>query len=310
MYSCEAMMDLYQLRTFYTLCLNGNYTTTAEKLLITQSAVSHSIRKLEESINARLIDKYKYKSNRKFALTSEGEILFTHCKKIFQQIEEACEDLKELKSEKIVMKIGAPVEFGSIVLVRQIAEFKKKFNQFNINIEFHNNILPYLLRDEVDIIIDCKLHRHDDLVSIPLFREEYVVICSKNYLKQKKIKRPNDLENCTILSMDEDGKWWDRFNFSLPEKKRTSFNQIMQINHIRGIINGTLSSIGIGLVPKYTVIEELHNKNLIQLFPQIKLSEDRFSIFVKKGKRKLKKNKSIINFLLENSTDFQALFDF
>jgi len=286
-------MDLYQLKHFYTLCINQNYTVAAQKLLISQSAVSHSIKKLEESLQKKLIDKTK----NGFHLTREGLILFEHCKKINSTIERATEDIQNLQAAQTEITIGSTLEFGSTILVKQLASFNQEFKYGKIHLELNNNILPALLKDEVDLIIDCKLHHHKDLSMIPLFREEYVVICTPNYKKQYSIITPYDLDRSHLLSMDKEGNWWHRFYYSLKEEKRPTLKKIIQVNHIRGIINGTIASMGVGLVPKYTVIDELGTKKIIQLFPEIKISEDCFSIYIKKEKQSLRKFKQVIKYL-------------
>ena len=261
------LMDLYQLKTFYILCLNKSYTVAAKKLFVTQSAVSHAIKKLEASIAKKLIDKNK----KEFFLTPEGKILFDHCKKIFFHIAKVQEDLKTLHSTTMEITIGSTIEFGTTVLIKQLEEFNREFKFGKIHMELHNEIMPYLLKDDVDLIIDCKLHLHEDLHSIPLFREEYVVICTPKYRHEKKIQVPLDLERCNLISLDIKANWWHRFYSALSDQKRPKLKNIIQINHIRGIINGTLASTGVGLVPKYTVFNELRRKKLIQLFPEIKL---------------------------------------
>ncbi|OFZ46006.1 MAG: hypothetical protein A2381_00410 [Bdellovibrionales bacterium RIFOXYB1_FULL_37_110] len=286
-------MDLYQLKNFYTLCINENYTIAAQKLLISQSAVSHSIKKLEESLQKKLIDK----TQKGFHLTREGMILYEHCKKINASIEKASEDLQNLQPGQLEITVGATLEFGSTVLVKQLASFNQEFKYGKIHLELSNHLLPSLLRDEVDMIIDCKLHHHKDLNMIPLFREEYVVICTPYYKKINNIITPSNLDRCYLLSMDKDGNWWHRFYYALKEEKRPTLKKLIQINHIRGIINGTIASMGVGLVPKYTIIDELNSKKIIQLFPEIKLSEDYFSIYIKKEKKSLRKFRQVVKHL-------------
>jgi len=73
---------------------------------------------------------------------------------------------------------------------------------------------------------------------------------------------------------------------------------VIQINHIRGLINGAISGLGIGFVPKYTVMRELEKKILIDPFPQIKPAADDFNIYIKKEKLKFKKNRLLIDYLI------------
>ncbi len=72
-------MDLNKLKTFYVLASIKSYTGCADKMCLTQSAVSHAIKKFEEDLGFKLIDK----KSRVFKLTSKGEFLFKRCGKIF-----------------------------------------------------------------------------------------------------------------------------------------------------------------------------------------------------------------------------------
>lgn len=71
----------------------------------------------------------------------------------------------------------------------------------------------------------------------------------------------------------------------------------MQINHIRGIINGAISGLGIGFVPRYTVMRELENNLLMDPFPHITPAADDFHIFIKKERREFEKNQQLITYL-------------
>ena len=72
-------MDLYQLKTFFTLGKVKNYTETADALHVTQSAVSHAIKKLENSVGTPLIRK----KGKDFKFTEAGRELFRSCEMIF-----------------------------------------------------------------------------------------------------------------------------------------------------------------------------------------------------------------------------------
>ena len=73
----------------------------------------------------------------------------------------------------------------------------------------------------------------------------------------------------------------------------------MQINHVRGIINAAIEGIGIGFVPKYTVLSELDQNILVDPFENIKPAADHFKIFIKKKKYDLPKNRALIDYLTQ-----------
>ena len=175
-------MDLYHLKTFFFLAKVKNFTKAADLLFVTQSAVSHAIKKLEASVDTKLFKR----KGKTFFLTDAGHTLFASCEKIFYEIERADQDIARFKREATVgIRIGSTVEFGTSIL----------------------------------------------------------------------------------------------------------------INHIRGIINGAIAGLGIGFVPKYTVLRELAEKILIDPFPKIKPGADHFHIFIKREKLAFKKNKALVEYL-------------
>ncbi|MEX1297628.1 MAG: LysR family transcriptional regulator [Desulfotignum sp.] len=287
-------MDLYHLKTFFTLGKIRNFTKTADHLHITQSAVSHAIKKLETSIDASLIDRKR----RDLVLTDAGKILYRSCEKIFYELEKTDQDLSGLKKQTpLTIRVGATVEFGTTILINHINAFLDRFPDLHIDFLFSHHLLEPLLQDTVDLIIDCKPHMAENLEKIHLFKEQYVTIAAPSFIEKKQITCLDDLAGVRILSMDKDLDWWQNFMGAIPSDKRDCLKQVMQINHIRGIINGAVSGLGIGFVPKYTVMEELKRSILMDPFPHITPAADDFHIFIKKERMGFEKNQHLISYL-------------
>jgi len=162
--------------------------------------------------------------------------------------------------------------------------------------------LQPLLNDEVDIIIDCKNHKADGIEKRPLFREEYAVIASKEFIIKNKIRTPLNLSACNVLSFDKAGVWWGNFLNALPVDERPEFKTITELTHIRGIVNASIESLGIGFVPKYCVLKELRAKTLVNVFPQLKLLEDYFYIYQKTKKSGFERHRLLVEYLTHIKT--------
>jgi DNA-binding transcriptional LysR family regulator len=295
-------LDLYQLKTFYTFGKIRKFTQTADRLYVTQSAVSHALKKLEQSVGTKL---YR-KQGKDFILTGVGEMLFKSCENIFHEIEKFEEGLAA-GGKQIIQKIylGAPPEFGTTILIQQLALFFKKYPHIHVDFLYSNDLRIPLQRDEVDLAVDCKTHHKKNLESIFLFEERYVVIASPAYVEEHQIKEVGDLERVNILSLDKEGDWWDNFLMAIPIDRRPKLKNIMQINHVRGLINGAISGVGVSFVPRYTVETELEEKVLIDIFGGLAM-DDRFCIYIKKERKEFEKNKLLINFLLKAFANFVA----
>lgn len=287
-------MDLYHLKTFFTLAKVKNFTRAAEQLFITQSAVSHAIKKLENSVDTPLIKR----QGKALDLTPAGHSLFRSCEKVFYEIEKADQDMARFsKMARVTIRLGCTVEFGTSILINHIRSFLDANPDIHLDFHFSHSLDTPLVRDEVDLIIDCSPHNQPNLERIYLFQEQYVTIAAPDFIERNDIRSLDDLERINILSSDKQLAWWRNFITAIPENKQSCLKNVVEINHIRGIINGAVSGLGIGFVPKYTVIKELNNQTLVDPFPGIKPGADHFNIFIKKEKLEFAKNKALIDYL-------------
>jgi DNA-binding transcriptional LysR family regulator len=294
-------LDLYQLKVFWTFAKVRHFTKTAELLYVTQSAVSHSLKKLENSVGTPLI----FRHAGQYGLTEAGIALMGVCEKAFREIENFEGELKrEEWQRRQILRLGAPVEFGTTLLVEQIKAFLDAHPHLHVNCIFSHHLHAPLLQGEVDLIIDCRPCHRPEVERIPLFRERYVVIASPSFLANHPIERPSDLETVRVLSMDEGGEWWNNFIFAQTPENRVVLRQIVQINHVRGMINGALSDLGVSFVPRYTVENKLRDGRLCDVFPGARLMDDHFCIYIKRDRMAIEKNKALTTFLTQRFSGF------
>ncbi|MCU0665101.1 MAG: LysR family transcriptional regulator [Myxococcota bacterium] len=287
-------LDLTQLRTFYESVRLGSYTAAAVRLHISQSAVSHAVAKLEQSVGRALVE---WRA-RKLCLTDEGEALMEVCGRVFTELEEAESRLINPEQTLVrTVRLGAPVEFGSTVLLLKLSPLLEENPWLRLDFTFSHNLFEPLVRKEVDLAVDCRLHVHPELERCELFREKYVVIASPAFLAASPVHSPLDLGSLPVLSLDKQGQWWGNLLEALPVKKRPVLRRIMEINHLRGIIHAALLGLGLGLVPKYTVLEELDRGSLLSLFPRLPLLEDRFALYEHRGLKRRPGNRLVAQFM-------------
>ena len=76
------MLDAHQLRIFAAVAENLSFTRAAEQLLLTQSAVSHQISRLERTVGSPLLQR----DGRQVRLTDAGKELLTHARPVFSAL--------------------------------------------------------------------------------------------------------------------------------------------------------------------------------------------------------------------------------
>jgi DNA-binding transcriptional LysR family regulator len=274
-------LDLNQLRAFTEIVRAQSYTLAAKRLHVGQSAVSHAIRKLEASAARPLVAR----RGRGFVLTEEGKALYEACERVFAELDGARQRLSAAGSGLAHRAtLGATVEFGTTVLIHKMAPLLAAHPEIHVDFHFSHDLLSPLLHDEVDLVVDCKPHRHPSLEHVDLFREKYAVIASPAFVRDHAPRAPRDLAELPALSLDPDGEWWGNMLRALPTAGRPILRRIVAVNHVRGIINAAIAGLGVGLVPKYTVLAELEGRALVELFSDLPILEDTFRIYQKRSR--------------------------
>src|SRR5258706_14621829 len=145
-------IDTRQLRAFSILARTGSFTLAARQLFLSQSAVSHSMKALEQEVGCRLLDRM----GKKVLLTQAGETLLHHTEIILQEMNTARTALEQLgKWGRDRRRIGASTTACQYILPAVLREFKEKYPQSLITIEPEDTVdaLERLRGNRVDLAI-------------------------------------------------------------------------------------------------------------------------------------------------------------
>src|SRR5437764_7386387 len=125
-------LDSRQLRAFSILARTGSFTETAQELHLSQSAISHSMKALEQEVRCRLLDRM----GKTVVLTQAGEQLLAHAERILAEMAAARERLGELgKWGHGRLRLCTSTTACQYILPAVLREFKESFPQCTIHIE-------------------------------------------------------------------------------------------------------------------------------------------------------------------------------
>ena len=160
--------DAGLLRTFVAICDSGSFTKAARDVNLTQSAVSLHIKRLEEQVGSRLIDR----NPRGIALTAHGEVLLSYARRILALHEEAERRLG--REAAAVVRIGAPDYFDFNILSSLLQEFGHRYPAIRLQVELGigPDISELLDRGDLDLAIVSRELGEGD--GIPLCRERRI----------------------------------------------------------------------------------------------------------------------------------------
>ncbi len=185
-------MDVRRLRYFCELARVGNFTQAAARLGIAQPALSMAIKKLEEEVGLKLINRIE----RQMTLTSDGRVLYKHAGLILESVQEAEREIQELKGiEAGVVQFGASSMLSSYYLPKVLIAFKQRYPGVRINlIEAGTASLQQMvLEGELDLALIRTDKAHEQVRYVELFEEQVVAF----------LPRSHRLATRTAISLEE-----------------------------------------------------------------------------------------------------------
>ena len=194
------MINLKHLLLVQAVVEEGTLTRAGEKLFLSQSALSHQLKEMEQSLGLPVFHRVK----KRLVLTETGHLILNSAMSI----------MKELESVKVEINQRLNGQSGRIRMATEcyttyhwLPGVIKKFNLTFPNVEIQiitENVTNYaelLLDGKLDLALAFRLEKEDDLEYQELFNDELVAVVSKNHpWSRKKWIQPADLENETLIT--------------------------------------------------------------------------------------------------------------
>ena len=265
----EFQIDFELYKIFYTVAKHANITKAAEALVISQPAVTMSIKKLEDLLQTTLFVRNK----RGVTLTTEGKVLYEHVSTAMENIkigENRLASLKTLETGSIRIGIGSTLT--KHFLVHYLEIFHKRYPNVNINIDtsMTSEILKKLDEGKLDVAIIANDTDNFKNFNVSHIKDlHYTFVCNGSY---------NDLIGKTILLEELNNyplllqhpntnsrRMLDNFT----AKNNTKLTSYIELSSHTLIIEFAKIGLGIGFVAEEFIQQELENKQLfkINLFP-------------------------------------------
>lgn len=177
------MLDLYKLQIFVAVVREGSFSAAAERLYMTQSAVSQHIQELEASLGRKLF----LRGRRGVTPTPHGATLYDYTQQIFALVaeaENAITDVGGLQSGQI--KLGATPGAGMYLVPDWVQGFRARYPQFTVSIQtaVTTQTVADLLAHHIDLafiegeLADAKAMRLEVMVLGSV--EQFVVVGKKH----------------------------------------------------------------------------------------------------------------------------------
>jgi DNA-binding transcriptional LysR family regulator len=253
---------LDQLKILQMVSNQGSFKKAAEKLYISQPAVSLQIQSLEKQLNTALF----YRDKRKARLTETGQLLVKYCNRILNLCEETCRAITELQTlESGTLVIGASQTTGTYLMPRLIGIFRHKYPQISVELQIHSTrkiswgvaqgqidlaIVGGEIPKELDKTLDVTSYAEDELA---LILPKSHPFSSLDYIQKE------DLYRLRFIALDPQSTIRNMIENTLIENGIDSryFKIEMELNSIEAIKNAVQSGLGAAFVSVSAISKEL-----------------------------------------------------
>jgi len=239
-------MTINQLKYVLALNKHKNFTTAAEKSLVSQPSLSTQIQKLEKELNTKIFDR----SKKPIKTTELGEKLVKQFQIIVSESLKV-KDLINYQKNKIVgnLNIGISSTLESTILPLFIDKLFVKFPDLNIKFVVNKSELLYnsLKNNELDFVIGLTPLNDNDLTIKPLYYEPILIVTTENIKKTNSTEIEfSDIDTNRVLAPNKENEFRSLIENIFPS---CNYNEKFENNSLETLVNLSLKGNGIALIP-------------------------------------------------------------
>lgn len=257
-------MEIKQLNTFLVVAKTGSFSVAAKILGYSQPTVTTHIQLLEKELNIKLFERLGHKIN----LTFQGERLFYHSENILKYFSEAIADISSNGSITGKITIGANESFSVARLPDVFKHFLANYPDVDISLRFGSvdEIHEQLLNNSVDVAFFLTREvSFSDLKIETLLTEQIVVVTAPGHLfSTKKYVTVRDFEN-QVLVLTQKNCTFRLMIDSLIKQEQVHPHSFIEINNIEAIKQLVASGLGIAIMPRISVANEIEQGLLTEI---------------------------------------------
>ena len=264
------MLDWDKMRIFHCAAEAGSFTHAADRLGMSQSAISRQVSALEDDLGLKLFIRHA----RGLVLTEAGEQLFRTAHRMhweLQQVETQMSESHEVPAGPLL--VTTTVGFGSTWLTSRIHEFVSLYPTIELEIKLNDAEMDLAMRD-ADVAI--RLHRpnQSEMIQRKLFTVHFHIYASPDYIaKHGKPNSVEELDQHRIVTFGDpapshlgDVNYLERLGRSDNSARPVA----LKVNAIHGLVRAARAGVGIAMLPDY-VLEEA--PELVRVLDEVSLPE-------------------------------------
>jgi len=262
MAQAHPLPPLTALRAFEAAARHLSFTRAAAELSVTQTAVSHQVKLLEEHLGTPLF----HRAARRVTLTAAGQAWFHELHEVFSRLQQANERLRaRAASARPVVSVTVLPSFGARWLVPRLGRFLERHPGIDVRISPSEQVVDFSV-EPIDVGIRYGRTRPSGLVVDKLADDALIVVCAPALARR--LATPADLRRQVLLRDDEPDGW----------RRWLEAHRLRGVDAERGLVFTDSSMLveaavrgqGVALARRSLAIDDLEAGRLALPFPRLR----------------------------------------
>jgi LysR family glycine cleavage system transcriptional activator len=247
------------LKTFEVAGRLLSFTRAAEELNVTQAAISHQVKVIEEYLGVTLFDRYP----RRLSLTTQGKALLPEVIEAFDRVSSAISAVK-LNQTSNMLSVRLAPSFAAKWLSPRLKYFWLQYPEINLNL-YHAHPAVDFGREDIDVAVTYGKGDWPGVVADPLLSLDFFPVCTPSFMNNDKPLRDiNNLRYYTLLHDASYECWTDWVKLAELDDINTSKGTIIDDTNV--LIQAALDGQGVVLGSSTFVQDHLDSGRLIKPF--------------------------------------------
>jgi len=256
------MDKLGSLRAFAKVVELGSFSTAGRALRLSRSAISKYIRELEEELGVQLLNR----TTRRVSPTENGQAYYERCMSILAELDEADLAVSRFQAEpRGLLRVNAPMSFGTLHLSRAIADFMGRHAALKIQLVLSDEVIDPV-EQGFDVTLRIAALDASSLVARKIAPANRVICASPGYIARRGTPlHPRDLRShdCLTYGYLATGNQW---KLTGPDGDHwVAIDATLCANNAEVLKDAALAGLGVALLPSFIAGADLQQGRLVGL---------------------------------------------
>ena len=260
------MDRLATLEIFVKVVELGSFTDAAQALGISKSHCSKQVRRLEDRLQARLVNR----TTRQVSATGEGRAFYERCVRLMEELEEAERAVGQMRDRPTgTLRVSLPLSFGVRYIGPAMTRFMRRYPELGVEMHLNDRKVD-IIEEGFDMAIRVGTLADSSMIARKLAVVRNVLCAAPGYLAEHGTPTvPGDLRehSCLMYHLLSTGSTW-HFRDASGDEEMIRVEGRLRSDNGDTLVQAALAGLGVLYTPDFFLAEHIRQGRLVPLLPE------------------------------------------